>query len=92
MIVMARLVLLTIPRVKTVSEPHFVSADVGWMTDALSLYRTLDGGNSWQRVEIPQQPDIRTVYFSDIQNGWAGGWDGQIYHTTRLAGRSSNFQ
>src|SRR6266480_2428100 len=44
---------ITIPGVRTLSEPHFVTPDIGWMTDFRSLYRTLDGGNSWQRVEIP---------------------------------------
>src|SRR5205823_5349016 len=73
---------ITIPGVQSVSEVHFVTPDVGWMTDLRSLYRTLDGGNSWQKVEIRDKADVHTVYFSDIQNGWVGGWKGEIYHTT----------
>jgi photosystem II stability/assembly factor-like uncharacterized protein len=73
---------ITIPGVWTVSEPHFVTADIGWMTDFRGLYRTLDGGNSWQKVVIADGAEVRSVYFSDVRNGWAGGWDGVIYHTT----------
>jgi len=73
---------ITIPGVRTVSEPLFVTADIGWMTDFRSLYRTLDGGNSWKKVEIADGAEVQSVYFSDVQNGWAGGWDGDIYHTT----------
>jgi photosystem II stability/assembly factor-like uncharacterized protein len=82
---------ITIPGVSTFSKPHFVTPDIGLMTDFRWLYRTLDGGNSWQKVEIPDRPATRTVYFSDVQNGWAGGWDGDIYHTTD-AGQTWNKQ
>jgi photosystem II stability/assembly factor-like uncharacterized protein len=82
---------ITVPEVKDVSDLRFVTPDIGWMTDSRSLYRTLDAGNSWQRVEIPRQRGIRTLFFSDIQNGWAGGWTGQVYHTTD-AGQTWNEQ
>ena len=76
-----RVTAITVPEVRDVSDLLFVTPDIGWMADTRSIYRTLDRGNSWQRVEIPQEPEIRTVYFSDIQNGWAGGFKGEIYHT-----------
>jgi photosystem II stability/assembly factor-like uncharacterized protein len=78
---------ITIPGVSTLSKPHFVTPDIGWMTNFRLLYRTLDGGNFWQKVEIADKAEVQTVYFSDVQNGWAGGWDGNIYHTAD-AGRT----
>jgi photosystem II stability/assembly factor-like uncharacterized protein len=82
---------MTISGVTAVSKPQFVTPDIGWMSDVRSLYRTVDGGNSWQRVEIPDQTDVRSVYFSDVKNGWAGGWDGEIYRTAD-AGQTWNKQ
>jgi photosystem II stability/assembly factor-like uncharacterized protein len=67
--------------VRAVSKAHFVTPSIGWMIEARSLYRTADGGSSWQRVEVPDQSDVRSVHFSDVQDGWVGGWDGEIYHT-----------
>jgi len=73
---------ITIPGVWTISEPYFVTADIGWMTDFRRLYRTVDRGNSWQRVVMADGAEVRCVHFSDVHNGWTGGWDGVIYHTT----------
>jgi photosystem II stability/assembly factor-like uncharacterized protein len=78
---------LTVPGVSSVSHPLFTTRNIGWMIDTRSLYRTLDAGFSWQEVEIASRPDIRSVFFIDIQHGWAGGWDGEIYRT-RDAGKT----
>lgn len=71
----------TVPTVHAIDHPTFVSRDRGWMIDARSLFRTFDGGNEWQRVEIPDDPEIRALYFQDTNNGWVGGLKGDIYHT-----------
>lgn len=72
---------MTVPGLREVSKPQFLTPAIGWMISVRSLYWTDDGGRSWKIVEIPGQPDVRSFYFHDIQNGWVGGWNGEIYHT-----------
>jgi photosystem II stability/assembly factor-like uncharacterized protein len=72
---------ITIRGVKNVSQPQFVTANDGWMIDFQSLYRTSDGGNSWQRVDIPSDLLVVCANFTDLQVGWIGATDGKIYNT-----------
>jgi photosystem II stability/assembly factor-like uncharacterized protein len=72
---------VTISGVGNISKPLYITRNVGWMIDVRSLYKTQDGGLSWQRVQITNQPDIRTFHFIDVNNGWVAGWDGAIYRT-----------
>jgi len=72
----------------------FVSADTGFYGGVHSLYRTVNGGLSWSKVEIP--PDalpstpemseyrINEIYFSGSKCGWASGigWYSCILKTT----------
>ncbi|HXD30263.1 MAG TPA: YCF48-related protein [Pyrinomonadaceae bacterium] len=73
---------LTVSGVRSISQPQFVTSDIGWMIDGRSLYRTKTAGLSWQQVKIPGAADISSVHFVDAFNGWVGGSGGQIYHTT----------
>lgn len=42
----------------------------GWCTDGASLYITLDGGQHWDRVEIPGSHSLRSLAFVDPIHGW----------------------
>lgn len=69
------------PGVKEICQSVFTSAERGWMVDARSLWKTNDAGLSWQRVRVGDLPNISTFHFYDSQNGWVGGWTGEIYRT-----------
>jgi photosystem II stability/assembly factor-like uncharacterized protein len=89
-----------VPEVRSDSVPdgYFLSADVGWLaidqlsdsaeTSAGPLYRTDDGGHSWQR--IGSTPDHGcALEFVDAVHGWctvlvgaAGSMPVSIYRTT----------
>ncbi len=46
-----------------------------------------DGGGSWSKIDVPGNPAVRSLYFSDVSTGWVGGWHGEIYRT-RDAGQT----
>ena len=51
---------------------YFSNENEGWIGgDYLSLYKTVDGGNSWQLENMgnPYSPDIRDVHFTTPSNG-----------------------
>jgi len=64
-----------------ICDPVFVTADVGWLIDGFSLYRTGNAGLSWQEKAVPGLSDVRSIHFLNWQNGWVGGFEGQIYRT-----------
>lgn len=73
---------MTIPTVGDVSQPQFLTRDIGWMLDVHALCRTLDGGRSWQKVPLPHDLNVWGFHFSDVRNGWAVGKEGVLYRTT----------
>lgn len=73
---------VTVQGISRAAEPFFVTRDIGWMTNYRFLYRTIDGGGSWTKVDLPGEIFVRSLFFSDVQNGWIGGLKGEIYRTT----------
>jgi len=73
---------VVVPDVKIIRDPIFVTAEIGWMNGRQYLYRTIDGGLSWQKRWISGVSKIGTIHFGDSQNGWVGGSSGEIYRTT----------
>ena len=68
---------VSIPHLKRVERTRFLSGRVGWVTGHdgadLLLFRTLDGGDSWQefRTTLPSGwPEIREITFLDRNRGW----------------------
>ena len=47
-------------------------------------FHTVDGGNSWARqtITIPQNYNLKSIFFVDQQNGWTVGIHGYIFRTT----------
>jgi photosystem II stability/assembly factor-like uncharacterized protein len=85
-------------RSDSVPDGYFLSADVGWLainqlsdsadTPAAPLYRTGDGGHSWQRIGTTPDHDC-ALDFVDALHGWctvlvgaAGSMPVSIYRTT----------
>lgn len=52
---------------------HFVNSSVGFVCSLNYLFRTNDGGSSWQRLQAPwnKNEGIWALQFLDDKNGWA---------------------
>lgn len=64
----------------------FVNADTGWVVSAGGLLRTVDGGDSWGEVGLPQPKPRFTKYLSisfagDGATGAVVGANGQVFRT-----------
>jgi photosystem II stability/assembly factor-like uncharacterized protein len=68
---------------------HFLDWNHGWMigegirkdeggTETL-LLSTINGGRTWM---IQKTPNLLSIYFTDLQNGWAVGRNATLLHTT----------
>ncbi|MBN1560784.1 T9SS C-terminal target domain-containing protein [candidate division KSB1 bacterium] len=64
----------------------FLNQDTGWVVgDAGAIYKTTDGGGSWQQLNTPTREELHCLYFFDELNGWIGGganYDAQLFRTT----------
>lgn len=79
---------------------HFLNSDTGFAgCDSSIIYKTEDGGQSWQRyvdyngVPMLHQVPLRSFYFSDSQTGFACGGKGfgkGIIYKTSDGGNSWN--
>jgi photosystem II stability/assembly factor-like uncharacterized protein len=59
---------------------HFVTPDIGWYGNgAGKLYRTRDGGESWEKVWERPGTFIRALGFIDEQNGFLGNVGADYY-------------
>jgi photosystem II stability/assembly factor-like uncharacterized protein len=66
-----------IPHLKKIESTVFLSGRIGWITaqenNDLSLFRTVDGGLSWEEFRTalpPEWPNVRKVSFVDQNHGW----------------------
>ncbi|HEY6906183.1 MAG TPA: YCF48-related protein, partial [Ignavibacteriaceae bacterium] len=68
------------PEEELIVDLYFLDRDFGWILYYLPnrLYRTTDGGNSWNFISELLSRDPSFVYFLDEQNGFAGGITGPI--------------
>jgi photosystem II stability/assembly factor-like uncharacterized protein len=73
------------------SDFHLIDAKSGWAvtpypshtTQGSGIYKTVDGGNSWQAVTAASSIEgLATVRFADASNGVAMGPPGVAYATT----------
>ncbi|MCS6886088.1 MAG: YCF48-related protein [Acidobacteriota bacterium] len=62
----------------------FLDPDIGWASDRKAgLFRTVDGGSSWQKEpDDIRRPPITDIFFTDLMHGWIVGPDGYTAHTT----------
>jgi photosystem II stability/assembly factor-like uncharacterized protein len=58
---------------------QFLSADTGWASAWLGVYRTVDGGKTWAAAEKGQGGDY--FCFTDSRNGWGVGSFGMMRRT-----------
>lgn len=72
-----------------VAEPaldalYFLNEDFGWVTGWESsyqaiLYRTQNGGKSWDKIDTGLDESIRDIFFVDVKTGWMVGQSGGFY-------------
>jgi photosystem II stability/assembly factor-like uncharacterized protein/tetratricopeptide (TPR) repeat protein len=63
---------------------HFIDPDRGWgVGDRGVIWRTSDGGRSWEFQDSGVGCSLRDVYFVDGRHGWiVGGWTHPYTHHT----------
>ena len=68
---------IEVPHLKKIERTVFLSGQTAWITDRegddLLLFRTVDGGRSWEesRISLPSGwPDVREISFVDQNHGW----------------------
>jgi photosystem II stability/assembly factor-like uncharacterized protein len=63
----------SVPIVTRYNDIYFVTPDRGWIANGSGqIYRTLDGGVSWQKQFEKSTVHFRSIGFVDSLNGWAG--------------------
>jgi photosystem II stability/assembly factor-like uncharacterized protein len=77
----SELQMVTVNGITTVRAPQFVTRAIGWMTDNEFAYRTMNAGRTWTRIDSGDLSGVRTLYFTDDQNGWIGGVHGNVFRT-----------
>ena len=57
---------------ETYSDIYFLNQDEGWLAGKAngSLYRTTDGGKTWEAMSLPEHMKVINVYFNDSREGW----------------------
>ena len=68
---------------RSIASVYFLDAAHAWAVgSAGSIYRTADGGETWERQLGEQQPNnFREVLFYDEKNGWIAGDSGVLWET-----------
>lgn len=54
---------------------------VGWAVGRGAVFRTVNGGRSWQRQRSGVPTDLFDVKFVSAGEGWAVGAEGTVLHT-----------
>ena len=68
---------------------QFVNATIGFAsTDIGNVYKTEDGGVSWQAITIPFTDVCKSLFFLDEQHGFAGCYSGGLISRTGDGGQS----
>lgn len=62
---------------------HFVSANVGYISDGRFVFKTTDGGNSWAKVIAMASCRLMELHFTDANHGWVSGEKGTVLKFTQ---------
>ena len=65
---------------------HFIDANVGWIAGGgtpATILSTTNGGNNWSPlISGVEGVELKSIFFTDNDNGWIVGEHGTIIHTT----------
>lgn len=65
--------LTNVPILTRYNDVYFVTAKLGWIVNGSGqIYRTIDGGGSWEKQFDKSGVHFRSIGFFDAQHGWAG--------------------
>ncbi len=54
------------------TDINFVNRDTGFIASANGIiYKTTNGGQSWDTIQTPAEQDVLRLFFVDENNGWA---------------------
>lgn len=64
-------------------------SEIGYAVGSTSTYngdgviiKTIDGGYTWEQISESDIPGVEAVFFTDLETGYAGGWDAYFLKTT----------
>ncbi|MCP5524923.1 MAG: hypothetical protein H7A46_25640 [Verrucomicrobiales bacterium] len=75
----------TLPAGETDGIPYFKNALEGWFVGTVRIWKTIDGGTTWENQATLGLPDGRaltTLDFRDPDNLWVAGFAGAVYKST----------
>jgi photosystem II stability/assembly factor-like uncharacterized protein len=59
-------------------DVHFINNNTGYVCCGRKIYKTTDGGNTWQTVVALGKGEIVEIHFTDASHGWACGSNGTV--------------
>ncbi|MBI1804881.1 MAG: hypothetical protein HY033_11700 [Ignavibacteriae bacterium] len=65
----------------SLNDVWFLDSRSGWIVGNDGLYRSSDGGDTWQKENTPVDRPINSVFFLDQHDGWAAG-RAAFFHTS----------
>jgi photosystem II stability/assembly factor-like uncharacterized protein len=72
-----------LPTGNTLKSVIFVNSSIGWFVgDGGQIFKSTDGGETWESQSSGTHIHFNSVYFIDEFNGWAVGENGTILMTT----------
>lgn len=60
---------------------YAVGSTVTYNGDGI-IIKTTDGGFTWEQISESDLPGLEAVFFTDLNTGYAGGWDNYFIKTT----------
>ncbi len=67
---------------KAIEQIYFINDEKGFIFSPELIYRTTDGGQSWDTTGMPSYCLPRSIFFFNDTHGWGCGEDGGILRTT----------
>lgn len=69
-------------RTSNVRAIRFADQNTGWIAGEDGIFRTTDGGVTWQAGAKQTKGAVTSLFFIDALSGWAGDENGQLLHTS----------
>ena len=76
------------PTIVSAADFKFIDKLHEWILGPFLVWRTMDGGNTWQPYAPPNQVyyHFYSLFFLDSDEGWIAGDHGTVYHTENSGG------
>ena len=63
------------------NDIYFINRDTGYAVGGSKVFRTLDGGESWNSITNPALSSLYSVHFTDFNHGVVGGYRQTVMYT-----------